>query len=166
MLEVVDGLEFHEALGAFHLGAGGGRGRKKAEGRQCQAHAGDSKEGWFHSFRYRFGFLVLMLNAIFAGDLFYGWSLSRSRWEWCLRLELAAAAHGYKERERKPVGLRFYHVSFDPLQVFIRRRTGNPSNYCGSRESSRVGWAVALQAGAPSGSDLPGRKRIAAGFRL
>src|SRR5947209_20254760 len=93
-----------------------------------------------------------------------GWSLSRSRWEWCLRLELAAVAHGYKERERKPVGLRFYHVSFDPLQVFIRRRTGNPSNYCGSRESSRVGWAVALQGAHQVEAIFPGEKGLLPGF--
>ena len=54
MLEILDGLEFHESLGAFHLGSGGGWGREKAKDRECQAHAGDSKEVWFHSFRYRF----------------------------------------------------------------------------------------------------------------
>jgi len=55
VLEVLDGLEFHEALGALHLGSGGGWGGQKAKDGHCQAHAGDFKEVWFHSFRYRFG---------------------------------------------------------------------------------------------------------------
>jgi len=56
VLEVLDCLEFHETLGALHLGSGGW-GRQKAKDRQCQAYAGDSKEVWFHSFHYRFLFM-------------------------------------------------------------------------------------------------------------
>ena len=56
VLEVLDGLDFHEALGALHLSWGGGWSRQKAKDRQCEANAGGSKEVWFHSFRDRFWF--------------------------------------------------------------------------------------------------------------